>query len=268
MPRTVCESNKPLFLNIFPSWKGRQPLRFFMLENLLEARGESGFPTNGAGFDEDVNVFLAGLLTGFLGGDHDPRVVFGAGSLLHPPDPQLGRRQQAEHYLANGRHRLLHLGLLDRGDGLRRRRVPFGLEAVESRHRDLAVGRHCFLMAANLLRGRGLVSSGLVAVYEKVGRNFDDYVQVLTVMATRRLGLGARLSPTDLQRLLAEDDGTAARQCPPPPVKADQPAMDRLLDLVLEYERNPAPRLEEQIARAAARAGADPARVLSGLRRT
>lgn len=268
MSRTICKSNKPLFLNIFPSWKGRQPLRFFMMENLLEARNGSGFPTNGAGFDEDVNVFLAGLLTGFLGGDHHPQVVCGIGSLLQPPDPQLGRRQQAEYYLANARHRLLHLGLLDRGDGLRRRRVPFGLSAEGSRQRDLAVGRNGFLMAANLLRGRNLVSSGLVAVYEKLGRNFTDYVQVLTVLATRRLGLGAHLSPTDLQRLLAGDDGHAAQQCPPPAAPADSAAMDRLLDLVLEYGRHPEGRLEEEIARAAARAGADAQKILSGLRRT
>jgi hypothetical protein len=248
MPRTLCRSNKPLYLNLFPSWKGKQPLRFFMMENLLEARHGSEFPTNGAGPDEDVNVFLADLLV--------------------PPDRSLGRRQRADYYLANAHHRLLHLGLLNRGDGLRRRRVPFGLEADEARLRDAGVGRECYRAAANLLDGRNLVSPAVVAVYRKLADFFEDYVHVLAVMATRRLGLGARLSSKELDSLLAGDPDAPVADCPPIPLPANHPAMDSLLDLMLEYRKDPRPSAEGRLRAAAARAGADPAEILSGLRRT
>jgi hypothetical protein len=268
MPRTLCRSNKPLYLNLFPSWKGKQPLRFFMMENLLEARHGSEFPTNGAGPDEDVNVFLADLLTRFLDGRHQADLVFGAGSLLVPPDRSLGRRQRADYYLANAHHRLLHLGLLNRGDGLRRRRVPFGLEADEARLRDAGVGRECYRAAANLLDGRNLVSPAVVAVYRKLADFFEDYVHVLAVMATRRLGLGARLSSKELDSLLAGDPDAPVADCPPIPLPANHPAMDSLLDLMLEYRKDPRPSAEGRLRAAAARAGADPAEILSGLRRT
>jgi len=100
-----------------------------MAEQLLEARRESMFPTNGAGPDEDVNVYLAGLLTDFLTGHHDPRVQWGAGPVFFPAGKEIGPRSRADRYRVNADHRLLFLGLMDRGDGLRRRRVHFGMTA-------------------------------------------------------------------------------------------------------------------------------------------
>jgi hypothetical protein len=248
MPTVISKSNKPLYLNIFPSWKGRQPVAFFMMENLLEARLGSPFPTNGAGPDEDVNVFLAGLLTDFLSGQHDQRLITGAACLLLPPDPGLSHREQAAYYLANANHRLLHLGLLNRGDGMRRRTIPFGLTEDESRQRDLGVGACCYRLAANLLKGRNLVSGGLESVLEKLADNFEDYVQVLAVMATRKLGLGARLSDLDRAKLLE--------------------GADQLLDLINQFGNTPAPEVERSLRAAARRVGADAETILSGLRRT
>ena len=268
MPRTLCKSDKPLYLNIFPNWSGRQPARFFMMENLLEARSGSGFPTNGAGPDEDVNVFLAGLLTDFLQGHHDSQVVAGAGSLLQPPDPSLSRRKQAEFYIANANHRLVYLGLMNRGDGLRRRRVPFGLDESETRLRDLGVGRCCYQMAANLLQGRRLVSDGVVEVLEKLAANFTDYIQVLTVMATRQLGLGARLSDNDLAGLFDESDAVIQKEYPPRELPPGHPDMDQLLDLMLQLSENPDAQLELKLRGVARRVGADAEKILSGLCRT
>jgi hypothetical protein len=194
-----------MYLNIFPSWRGKQPVRFFLLEKLLEARKASVFPTNGEGNDEDVNVFLAGLLTGFLGVREDSLILPGAQSVLEPPAKGLSRGACADHYLANANCRLLHLGLMDRGDHLRRRAVPFGMTRQEARQRDLQLGATCYAMAANLLGQGREVNSGLVAVCNKLAENFPEYVQVLSVLATRHLGLGARLNEQQLSRLLDED---------------------------------------------------------------
>jgi len=173
------------------------------MEPLLEARRESMFPTNGAGPDEDVNVYLSHLLTEFLKGHHDQRVLWGAEPVLLPPVTDLGRRSRAEWYRVNADHRLLYLGLMDRGDGLRRRRIPCGMTPEETRSRDMVTGRSCYGMAANLLAGRYCTNPGLAAVLRKLEENFEDYVHVLGVLATRRLGLGAVLSDDDLAGLLA-----------------------------------------------------------------
>jgi hypothetical protein len=161
------------------------------------------FPTNGAGPDEDVNVYLAGLLSRFLTGETDPRVQWGAGPLLHPPAKEDGRRTRADWYRANGDHRLLYLGLMDRGDGLRRRKIPFGFTPEELRQRDQEIGSRCFGLAADLLEGRRNAPGGLITVWRNLAENFEDYVHVLGVLATRRLGLGAVLTDDDLTGLMA-----------------------------------------------------------------
>jgi hypothetical protein len=160
------------------------------------------FPTNGAGPDEEVNVYLAHLLTGFLKGHHDPRVQWGTGPVLSVRGKHLSRRERARWYQVNADHRLLHLGLMNRGDGLRRRPVHFGMTAAETRDRDLACGRSCYGLAAALLEGRPGAFTRLAPVLRQLETHFEDYVHVLGVLATRRLGLGAVLSDADLAGLL------------------------------------------------------------------
>jgi hypothetical protein len=204
MPATCCPTAVPRFRGLFPDWTAPRPVRFFFAEQLLEARRESHFPTNGAGPDEDVNVYLFGLLTAFLEARQDPRIAAGAGGLHHPPPRSLPRGSRADWYRVNGDHRLLFLGLMNRGDGLRRRPVPFGFSPEESRARDLEAARHCYAMAADLLEGRPGTPPGPAPVLRKLATNLEDYVHVLGVLAVRRLGLGARLSGDDLRELIGE----------------------------------------------------------------
>ena len=203
MPKALCKIDFPQYRGLFPDWSGPRPWRFFLMEQLLEARKESMFPTNGAGFDEDVNVYLSNLLAGFLNGHHDTRVQWGTDPVLLPPAKNLDRRVRADWYRINADHRLLYLGLMDRGDGLRRRPVHLEMNLEETRNRDLVTGRTCYGLAANLLTGRSCATSPLAPILRKMEENFEDYVHVLGVLATRRLGLGAVLSDNDLAGLLA-----------------------------------------------------------------
>jgi hypothetical protein len=200
----------PLYRGLFPDWTGPRPVNWFFGEQFLEARSESRFPTNADGPDEDVNIYIIQLLTGFLGGHADPRIVPGVDPLLAPPDPVAPRRQQAAWYRVNADHRLLLTGLFDRGDDRRRRRIPFGVTETEARERDMEVGRHCYELAANLLEGRPAAPVGLARVLRRLADNFSDYVHVLGVLATRHWGLGAVLSDASLARLLREEEPAAA----------------------------------------------------------
>jgi len=228
MPNALCKSQIPQYRSFFPDWTGPRPLRFFLMENLLEARRESVFPTNIAGPDEDVNIYLAGLLTDFLGGKHPADVRFGAEPLFFPPDKSQGRRRRADFYRHNGDHRLLMLGLFDRGDHLRRRTTLFQMSRDETRQRDLGVGMDCYHLAADILENRKLGCAGLVTVWRKIADNFEFYVQVLSTMAVGRLGLGASLSQDDLQLMVGEYS---------PSISNAPDQMDRLLDLLLELRQ-------------------------------
>ncbi len=228
MPNALCKSQTPQFRSLFPDWSGPRPLRYFLLENLLEARRGSVFPTNIVGPDEDVNIYLASLLTDFLGGKHPADVLFGAEPLLNPPAKNQSRRSRADFYKHNGDHRLIMLGLFDRGDHLRRRPSFFRMSREESRQRDLSVGTNCYHLAANLLENRNLDCDGVALVWRKLAENFDLYVQVLSTMAVEKLGMGASLSQTDLQFMVGEPE-------PSNPVPSYK--MDRLLDLLLEMRQ-------------------------------
>lgn len=240
----------------------RGGLGFFLVENLLEARRGSWLPTNGAGPDEDVNIYLALRLRELAEGRVDPRVVAGLAPLVPGPGPGLCRAARADWYRANADHRLLCLGLFHRGENRRRRDVPWGWSAHGARERDLAVAAACYGAAASLLdRGPG-GGGAAAAVLAKLAWRCDDYVHVVGALAVRRLGLGARLDDARLSALLpppAAADGQAVTQLL---ASAPADAVDVVLDLVLEYRRTGEAGLRARIEGLAPLAGLDAGRLL------
>lgn len=236
--------------------------RFFLAEHLLEARRGSWLPTNGAGYDEDVNIYLVMLLDQLATGVVDARVVPGSATLADGPDPRLPRAARAAWYRANGDSRLLGLGLFARGDMLRRRATPWGWTPDGARKRDLAVAAACYETAARLLDRGPSRGGALAAVMEKLAERCEDYAQVLGVLAVRRLGLGARLSDADLTGLVGTREEADAQQVATLLTSAPCDANDVVLDLVLEYKRRPEPGLRRRIEQLARVAGMDPRRLL------
>lgn len=258
MPRTLCPTATPRYRRLFAVPEMDQPAGFFLLENLLIARAASMFPTNGAGPDEDVNVYLAHLLGKFLNGKHNSQVRFGSEVLFNPPAASLSRRAQAAYYQSNADHRLLYLGLFGWGDGLRRRNRLATMTGAETHTRDLLIGKTCYSAAAQLLRGRRQDNPALVAVWTKLAANFEDYVHVLGALATRQLGLGAQLGHNDLARLLptaetADEIAVQTLLSAPPPDNAH----DALLDLWLAHQKNPDPMTAARIRAMANRLGVE-----------
>ncbi|MCP4571213.1 MAG: hypothetical protein GY838_02565 [bacterium] len=246
MPTISVITGPVRFHAVFPDWHAPQPLCWFFTEQLLEARAASAWPTNGNRPDEDVNVYLGNLLEEFVTGHRI--TVPGAAPLERPPAKDGSRRTRAAYYRAAADHRLLALGLYDRGDLVRRRRTPWGRTADETRRYDLETGRRCYDLAANLLSGRGGAWAGLAPVLGKLADGFDDYVQVLAVLARRKFGLGAVLDQAQLAGLMRN-----------PAVAASTATMDDLLDLMNTWRATPDPELADRIDTTARRLGVDPA---------
>ncbi len=258
MPPTKSGSQTLRYRLLYPDWAGPRPVTFFMLENLLEARADSSFPTGSRGTDEDVNIYLAHLLS-----EHVltpvPRLVRGGGEplLLPPEKTETTRGEGAEHYRRNGDHRLVCLGLYGRGDLQRRRHPPWGWTEHEVRLRDLADGRNCYITATRLLQGSRTSRAALIPILTKLARFFDGYVHVLEVLARRRLGLGAQLSGRELRQL--EIDSL------PPGEEAARDGslgMDEFLDMLSSYQRQPTAAGKEQLEKLALKLGIDPRRIL------
>lgn len=250
--RPVHRAQPKIELTIEPA------LARFLTENLLEARRGSRLPTNLAGPDEDVNAYLALRLAQLDRVATDPRVVGGLAALVPGAPAGAGRRERADWYRANADHRLLCLGLFDRGDAVSRRDVPWGLTRGQSRERDMAIAAACYAAAADLLaRGPGGESAGAVVVLRKLAAGCDDYVHVVGQLAVRRLGLGARLDERELSRLLPSR-GNADRAAVAAVLQAvPADAADLVLDLWLEYRRTGACALRQRAERMAAAAGWD-----------
>jgi len=263
MATACCERQSPRYRGLFPDWTGQQPLSYYFLENLLEARRDSFFPTNGAGPDEDVNVYLAHLLTRLVSGEADPRVLPGADPVLRPAGAGAPRSWSAASYRLNADHRLFFQGIFHQGEMRRRRGVCFGRTEEETRARDRGVAVACYEMAADLLDRGPAPAAGLVGVLRKLAAHYDDYVHVLGVLATRRLGLGARLTTDDLVDLTGSNDaptGPAAKTDLDPAALA-APDMDWMLDRLLEYRATRDPLAKERLLAAATALGVDPARL-------
>lgn len=188
------------YLTMFPSWEGRRPLRWFFAEEYLEARAGSDFPTGCVGPDEDVNLYIISLLAAWAATADITTTEPAADPLLLPPAHDRGRRQRAEIRRRQADHRLLALGLFDRGDLVRRRAVGWRMTVAETRARDLTAMVRCYEAAADLMSGRP-EAAGLVGVWRKLAAHGPDHVTVLQTLARRRFGLGARLSAAELDHL-------------------------------------------------------------------
>lgn len=201
----VATSSRPTvtFHSLFPALEPVRPLGWFFAEELLEARAGSDFPTNSRGQDEDVNIYLVGLLSSWTTGDPRRGVQPGRDPLLLPEAPGSSRMARVEHLRRQADHRLLALGLFDRGDLVRRRRRGWRMTEAETHARDMTVAGHCFELAARLLAGSGQGKGGLAVVLTKLAAELPGYVHVLQTLARRRFGLGARLGTDELQRLLS-----------------------------------------------------------------
>jgi hypothetical protein len=190
---------------LFPSWEGTRPLLWYFAEQLLEARAVSDFPTNAAGNDEDVNVYLIARLAEWALGDGREGIRPGRDPILAPPPSRWPAWRRADHHRRQADHRLLCLGLFDRGDLVRRRLRGWLMTEDETRERDLAVLRHGYRQAVDLLEGRDPAWAGPVGVWRKLERHATRYIHVLQTLARLRLDLGARLGDATLQRLAGED---------------------------------------------------------------
>lgn len=273
MPTTLRRSLSLRYRTLFPARDGWRPLLFFMLENLLEARAQSSYPTSLRWPDEDVNIYLAHLLAKHVTSPTPAAIQAGNTPLLEPPAcEEQSRWSQREHYRLNGDHRLLCLGLYGRGDLLRRRQPQFGSSPAATWQRDLVAGENCYHCALALAERERPGRPGLVTVLGKLVEGFADYVGVLQAVARYRLGLGARLSHAALRELVADTgwDGNAttesneAKTRTEPLMKPHDPAaMDALLDLLTAYRRRPSQKRWRELARAARGLGLAPAQLLS-----
>lgn len=184
---------------------------FFMMNALLYSRLEAGYPTNREFFDEDVNVYLAGLLCGRVYAGRpasDAAALARFDAALHEAAAGADRRRRFDLYRSCADEILFSLGVFRNARGARPSGSPLGgfpdrfwIGRGEAYY---AIARSC---GASLRGG----AAGLVEVMGKLSRAFERYAAVLSHLGGEHLGIVRGISDGELFHLARPAEATDAR---------------------------------------------------------
>ncbi len=216
---------------------------YFLMNALLYSRVEAGYPTNCERFDEDVNVYLAGILAERI----SPRGAAGPppldAALFEAAERAGGPRPRFELYRASADALLVALGVFRNARGRRPGSAPHLSLPVRA---YIGRGKTYYAVAASLAAALHRRPTAVVEVLEKLSRGFERYVDVLSYLGGEYLGIMRGLSTGELYHL--ERSAASAR-----PRAGIGEAYDRFLDCYSSYRRNPSADAKRSLAAAVER---------------
>lgn len=237
----------------FYSWKrGRdrwelESTLLFMMTSVLKSRTETGLESNAAYYDEDVNVYLAGLLAAYL----DPSYTQWSAPLISRFDTDVAamvrgsdEREKYWIYKANADHLMVTLGIFEppkaeggaAGPGTGHG-TPVASAALPAEQR-IYVGRGgtYYELAASYGRALARRATASSEVLDKLSRGFAGYVTILNHVRSHYFNLIDRLSHRGLEAIqgVIEDEARSAEF---------KTKVDQLLDLYSEWRRTGDPAL-------------------------
>ncbi len=216
---------------------------FFMMNALLTSRMETGYPSNHEFPDEDVNVYLAGLLASRIqpaGGAFDEGLALSDADLFEAITAAPGARARYETYRAAADALLVSLGIFRNARGKRPGSTP-RLAPPDAAY----VGRAkaYYAIASSLAAGLARRGNAAADVLGKLSRGFERYLAVLSHLAGEHLGIVRGISDGTLYHL---EHSTPARER-----SGVAEAYDRFLDRYSSYRRDPTPRGRQSLEEAA-----------------
>jgi hypothetical protein len=216
---------------------------FFMMNSLLHSRMEAGFPSNDLCFDEDVNVYLASLLTSLIfprNGDGAPGILSGDASLFEAAETAPGAREKYRLYRRSADSLLVSLGIFKNARLKRPDSVPH-LAMSDAAHIGRGKSYYAIARAYAAQVNRGNTAIG--DVLGKLSEHFERYLGVLSVMGGEHLNIFKQLSDGELFHL---------ESAPRPAEKTAELALryDRFLDLYSSYLAGKSARSREALVEA------------------
>ena len=213
---------------------------FFMMNSLLHSRMEAGFPSNDGGYDEDVNVYLASLLTSLIhprSADDAARRVPLDDASLHEAAQAAGVGEKCALYRRAADSILVSLGIF-KNARLKRPDSKPHLALPDAAYIGRGKAYYAIARAYAAQRYRG--SSAVGDVLEKLSTGFERYLGVLSLMGGEHLNIFKQLSDGELFHLESAPraetrDGDLAID------------YDRFLDLYSSYLRRKSRRTREAL---------------------
>jgi hypothetical protein len=203
-----------------------------MIDSLLDSRIDSGHPSNDEFFDEDVNVYLANLLTAMVykgrADDLSKHVVRWDIPLFESVHDRSTPREKYIRYRANADFLLVSLGIFGNPTSLRHNCFPH--MKIHSQ-RDIGRGKTYYQLASSYAMETFRRHTAISDIMYKLARGFEKYVDVFSTMKSCYFNMVPKLSDGEffhLQRsmLAGEDSAGLAEE------------YDRFLDAYMEYKRS------------------------------
>ena len=230
-------------LNIGPCNKREiEPDFYFMMNCLLYSRLETGNPSNRDFYDEDVNMYLASLLTSFMNPEYHER----SKKYLSRYDTSLFSKIQDSSdvrlkytiYKTNADFLLISIGIFKNPDQSR----PSAENGLFNSNEEAYMGRakayyqFAYSYSQSVFRKATAVSE----VLEKLSRGFEQYVQILSHMRGEYLNILDRLGQGDIYHLERSIDSFTCE-------KELKDLQDQFLDLYSQYMKSKDETLKNEV---------------------
>jgi len=219
-----------------------EPTFFFVMNCLLYSRLESGNPSNQNYYDEDVNMYLASLLTSFMNPEYHERTR----KYLSRYDSDLFEkiRQSSDVrlkytiYKTNADFLLISIGIFRNADGSR----PGAKDALIKDNEEVYVGRAkaYYQFAYSYSQAMFRKATAISEVLEKLSKGFEQYVDILSYMRGEYFNILDRLSSGDVYHLERSLDRFE--------IDSElRTLQDEFLDLYSTYIKDKDPELRERL---------------------
>jgi hypothetical protein len=186
-----------------------EPVVSFVMDSLLNSRIATGLESNTECYDEDVNVYLALLLSSLVDAKYHSwmnQYVSAYESDIYEK-LQYTRDQYVKFitYKVNADYLLLSQGIFD---------VPRSLlSKVETRNRDAMLrGKAYYQIAGSLTRQMREDRRALADVLLKLSEGYEKYLVILSYMRGQYLNIVKEFTPGEMFHLNREIDGVAKEE--------------------------------------------------------
>ena len=220
---------------------------FYMMNCLLYSRVESGYPSNDEYLDEDVNVYLANLLTETIGSGpgyaHSHSFDGDDASLFRRARSMASPRQKYTLYKAHADHLLVLLGIFGNPKGRRSNSVPYMAKSEQS---YVGRGKAYYSLAESYAVETHRRHTAVADVLGKLSNRFEKYVTILSHLRTDYFNMRHRMTEGELFHLENSVDLEERKE----ELKS---LYDRFLDLYSNYRREKRAALGKELDEVSAR---------------
>jgi hypothetical protein len=192
--------------------KHKEPTFFFMLNCLLLTRVQNDLDAGDDRFEEEVNVYLANLLTAFSNplyieslkpylSDHDVEVFTRLGN-------SNDARLKYTIYKANADFLLFSIGVFDSAG---ERSVPLGPEFKHGHQGQMGKGQTYYHFAFSYSKRVPEIGETVSDVLEQLSKGFEKYVTILTYVRGEYFDIVKRLSDGEIYHLMRSVEATGRK---------------------------------------------------------